>query len=69
MSILPTKQRSFRLSDRSVAHLERLADRLNRNQTDVVELALAHLLATLERDERVHLTPPSDEADPDIGRD
>ena len=48
-------------TDRSVAHPERLADRLNATQTDVIELVLADLPATLEPDERVHLTPPSDD--------
>lgn len=61
---LPTKQRSFRLSDRAVAHLEWLAERLGRTQTDVVETALTHLRATEELRERVYLTVPSDhEAD------
>lgn len=62
---LPTKPRSFRLTDHSVDQLERLQARLRRNQTDVVQLAITHLLATLERQEPVHLEVPSDQDEQD----
>lgn len=32
-----------------------------RSQTDVISLALTHLLATVLRDERVHLTVPGED--------
>ena len=51
---------SFRFSPRALRHLDSLEARLGRSRTDITELAYAHLLATLERDERVHLAPPSD---------
>ena len=61
---LPTQPRSFRLSDQDVARLARLARVLGRSQTEIVSMALVHLLATIDRDERVHLTVP-EEAEPD----
>ncbi len=42
--------------------MTRLRTRLpGRSQTDVISLSLTRLLASIERDERVHLTAPSDE--------
>ena len=53
---LPTRPRSFRLSELDYAHLVRLQEMVGRrSQTDVVGMALTHLLATMQRDERVHL--------------
>lgn len=56
-SELPTKPRSFRLTETDLQRLERLRQMLGRSQTDVVSMAIAHLLATMQRDERVHLAP------------
>lgn len=58
---LATKARSFRLSTDDVAHLDELQEELRRNSKEVVSLALTHLLATIKRDERVHVKLPDDE--------
>lgn len=56
-SELPTRPRTFRLSDQDYDHLSRLQELLGRrSQTDVMSIALTHLLSSLQRDERVHLT-------------
>jgi hypothetical protein len=36
-----------------------------RSQTDVVGMALTHLLATMQRDERVHLRAEEESGEPD----
>jgi hypothetical protein len=53
---VPAQPRSFRLTEADLDTLERLGRLLGRSQTEIVSMALVHLLATLERDERVHLT-------------
>lgn len=58
---LPTTPRSFRLSEQDLDRLSRLQRQLGRSQTEVVSMAITHLLATLRRDERVHLTVPGEE--------
>lgn len=61
-SALASKSRSFRMSDQDQEHMRRLRHSLaGRSQTEVISLALTHLLATIERDERVHVSTPSDE--------
>jgi hypothetical protein len=61
---LPDRPRSFRLSDQDLDRLQRLQHRLGRSQTDIVSMALVHLLVSLERDERIHLAEPPHFADP-----
>ncbi len=60
---LPTTPRSFRLSEQDIDRLNRLQRRLGRSQTEVVSMAITHLLAALLRDERVHLTVPDEEGE------
>ncbi len=56
-----TEPRSFRLTDVALRHLARLQRRLaGRSQSDVVDMALTHLLASLELQERIHLEVPSE---------
>jgi hypothetical protein len=52
---LPTRPRSFRLTEQDLERLQRLQRRLGRSQTDIISMALIHLSVSLERDERVHL--------------
>lgn len=57
---LPTTPRSFRLSEQDIDRLGQLQRRLGRSQTEVVSMAITHLLASILRDERVHLTVPDE---------
>jgi hypothetical protein len=66
MLTLPTHPRSLRLSDQDITRLGQLQKQLGRSQTEVVSMALTHLLATLRRDERVHLTLPEVESGIDV---
>jgi len=53
-------QLNVRLSDRGEVRMERLCDLLGMGKTDVVERALVHLLATIERREKADLVVPSE---------
>ena len=55
--LMPEKTaRSFRLSTVTQRRLERLADILEKNDTAILEDAIAHLLGTIDRDLPVYLT-------------
>lgn len=57
-----TKPTSVRLSEADFEHLRRLQDLLGRRSySDLLSLGVTHLLACVERDERIYLTVPSDE--------
>lgn len=57
---MPGHSRSFRLSDQAIRRMERLVRMLNTSRNDVVEIAVSHLLATVEKDEPVYLRVPSE---------
>ena len=67
LNVPRTPPTTFRLSDGDRANLARLQELLGgrRSQTDVVSLALTHLLATVQRDERVHVTVPDERGQED----
>lgn len=70
LNVPRTAPTTFRLSDGDRANLIRLQELLGgrRSQTDVVSLALTHLLATVQRDERVHVTIPTEDDEPTHGK-
>jgi hypothetical protein len=53
-------QRGFKFSGVTAKRLERLGKILEKSDTAIIEDAIAHLLGTLERDEPIRLTAPSD---------
>lgn len=62
MPIEKGPQRGFKLSASTNQRLERLSKMLDKSDTAIIEDAIAHLLGTLERDEPVRMTAPSDAA-------
>lgn len=61
--VMPTEKgasRSFRFSTVTSRRLERLSDLLEKSDTAILEDAIAHMIGTLERDQPVWLTAPSD---------
>jgi hypothetical protein len=57
---VPKRQRTFRLTDRTLARIAKAAKLLDQSEVGTVEEAIAHLLSTLERGEPVHRVPPSE---------
>lgn len=58
---MPRKTQSFRFSDRTRERLDKLGAILpGKSETAILEDAVAHLLGSLERDEPVRMTAPSD---------
>lgn len=53
--------RSFRFSGITAKRLERLGKMVEKSDTAIIEDAIAHLLGTLERDEPIRMTAPSDD--------
>lgn len=66
IALMPEKTASnFRLSLQTQRRLAKLALRLGKSKTEVLELAVTHLLGSLERDQAVWLTAPSEpQSDP-----
>jgi len=60
MPIEKGPQRGFKLSAATNRRLERLSRILDKSDTAIIEDAIAHLLGTLERDEPIRMTAPSD---------
>jgi len=61
IAFMPEKQQAnFRLSPTTTRRLAKLALRLGKSKTDVLETAVVHLLGTLERDQAVWMTVPSE---------
>jgi hypothetical protein len=61
MPIEKGPQRGFKLSAATNRRLQRLSRILDKSDTAIIEDAVAHLLGTLERDEPVRMTSPSDD--------
>lgn len=59
---MPKGQSSFRLSDAARARLVRAARRTGSTQTQVIEEAITHYLATLEKDQPIWREVPSERA-------
>jgi len=51
-------QTSLRLSPAVFEELQRLADKLDKERPDVVELAITHLSGTLRNGQPVYIDPP-----------
>ncbi len=58
---VPANAITIRLTPQTRARLDKLVNRLSSSQTAVVNLALAHLLATLEKGQPLYTVPPSEE--------
>ena len=55
------RTRSYRFSEQTAARLKRLGETLqSKTETQILEDAIVHLLATLDREEKVSLIAPSD---------
>jgi hypothetical protein len=60
---MPTEKsssRSYRFTNKTAANLERLAELMEKSDTQIIEDAIAHLLGTLERDQPLWATRPGD---------
>jgi predicted DNA-binding protein len=57
---MPKGQSSFRLSDTAKSRLARAARRIGATQTQVIEEAITHYLATLEKDGPIWREVPSE---------
>lgn len=58
---LPREARSYRFDEQTLERLNKLANRLQgKNETDIVRDAVAHFLGTLERDQPLWMTAPSE---------
>lgn len=55
---------TLRPTPRDRARLEALQRRMDTSQTEVIRRALIHTLATLERGEALHVSVPSEQAEP-----
>jgi len=53
--------RSYRFTNSTTRKLEKLADLLEKSDTQIIEDAIAHLLGTLERDQPLWATSPGDD--------
>lgn len=62
---VPANTLTIRLSPTQRARLQRLVRMLDTTQTEVVNEALIHLLATIELREQVHRIVPSEHEDQD----
>ena len=62
--LVAAKARTFRLTDLDDKRLDRLRRMVDKSPSAVQSLALAHLLATLERDQPIWLTVPSEPDEP-----
>ena len=61
---MAAKPRTFRMTNLDDKRLDRLRRMVGRPASAVQSLALVHLLATLERDQPVWLTVPSEPDEP-----
>jgi predicted transcriptional regulator len=57
---MPDTASSFRLSVATRRRLDALSSRLNLTKTDVIGIAITHLLSCLERDQTIWLELPSE---------
>lgn len=56
--------RQYKWDERTIERLDKLADLLpHQDEVDVLRVAVGHFLSTLERDERVLMTVPSEQAE------
>jgi hypothetical protein len=58
---LPRATRNYRFDEQTIQRLNKLSNRLGaKTETDILEDAIAHLLGSLERDQPVWMTAPSE---------
>jgi hypothetical protein len=57
---LPRATRSYRFDELTMERLNKLAGRLGKTETEIVSAGVAHLLGTLERDQPIWMTAPSE---------
>lgn len=58
---LPRTARSYRFDEQTIQSLNKLANRLgSKTDTEIVSIGIAHLLGSLERDNPIWMTAPSD---------
>jgi len=58
---LPREARSYRFDELTLERLNKLSNRLaGKGETEIVRDALGHLLGSLERDQAVWMTAPSE---------
>jgi hypothetical protein len=58
---LPRATRNYRFDELTVQRLNKLANRLgSKTETEIVSVGIAHLLGSIERDQAVWMTAPSE---------
>lgn len=57
---LPKATRSYRFDELTIQRLNKLANRLGKTETEIVSTGVAHLLGSLERDQPLWMTAPSE---------
>jgi hypothetical protein len=54
------ESRNFKFGPLTAKRLEKLGRKLDKSDTAILEIAITHLLSTLERDEPVRMTIPTE---------